>query len=398
MMGCTKLGMVNETVSGLSGEVLDNLTPNTLEGNLSKKMGKKVSTETFKKWMDAKMTEFTDDLVRKPSYEAAVGNFRSASSVPDEFVRYAVDDMKFPTVDEVAGRLADYPSAIEHNPLKPRQMEKSERALRQLARSTDRAVGEVAEASMSYKYLFPGQPGMELETPAAKLMGEAAGADNLLSAVDAAGDLANAGSGPDRARRTTRPSSKSMRAASRARSYVSLRGFRRIGGVLIGRDPENTGETGVDFRDISWEERGARVELFLQSADGKRRSAGTYDRDILHQALAYAADGRPVTVTMISASPVPFLKILVHPSLVDTRLGCEAIGLDRLVDTYAARNPLVQEELLRYQHQDQLYDYTVFKLLQSQSNDPSLSSYVMQSEFRILNAWSELYPSASGTK
>jgi hypothetical protein len=51
--------------------------------------------------------------------------------------------------------------------------------------------------------------------------------------------------------------------------------------------------------------------------------------------MAYAADGRPVTATMVTAAPLRELKILLHPALEDTAMGCRAIEVDRFVDRFA---------------------------------------------------------------
>jgi hypothetical protein len=118
-----------------------------------------------------------------------------------------------------------------------------------------------------------------------------------------------------------------------ARSFSLLSGFRRIGGVLIGRPPENRGP--LDFRGIDWRQADGRVSLILRRADNKLITVGPYRPEIVHLALAYAADGRPVTATMVTASPLLELKIMLHPALVDTAMGCRAIDVDRLVDTFA---------------------------------------------------------------
>ena len=51
---------------------------------------------------------------------------------------------------------------------------------------------------------------------------------------------------------------------------------------------------------------------------------------------------------MITATPLPDLKILIHPTLVDSVLGNELIELDRYVDTYARKGVTDQAESYVY--------------------------------------------------
>jgi hypothetical protein len=145
--------------------------------------------------------------------------------------------------------------------------------------------------------------------------------------------------------------------ANRARSFSMLRGFSRIGGVLIGAEAENPREV-LDLGDIDWKVQANRTTLLLKTASGKRVEMGPYDAALVHQALAYAADGRPVAVTMTTANPLPQLKIHLHPALLDTPLGCHAIELDRLVDTYAGEALPRRKELEDwYKRQESLYRF-----------------------------------------
>lgn len=124
--------------------------------------------------------------------------------------------------------------------------------------------------------------------------------------------------------------------AFRARSFGGLRGFTRIGGVLLGRDPETGNSTA--FTDLQWRwTADHRMILTLVDATGAATDSAPYKPEIILQAIRYAADGRPTTATMVSASPIPSLKILLHPTLVDTPLGAQTQQLDRLTDTYAGR-------------------------------------------------------------
>lgn len=123
----------------------------------------------------------------------------------------------------------------------------------------------------------------------------------------------------------------------RAGSFEMLEGFSRVGGVLIGREPENQG-TKLDIRKLDWRVQGRQVFITLGDAKGRITALGPYDKTLVHQALAYAADGRPVAVTMTKAAPMETLKVQLHPALLDTPLGCRVSQLDRLVDTFANKD------------------------------------------------------------
>ena len=126
-----------------------------------------------------------------------------------------------------------------------------------------------------------------------------------------------------------------------AHNIKGLRGFSRVGGVLIGDTPE--GKAKIDITDFHWKTYLGGVILIFRNEKGQETNFGPYPLDILASALVYAADGRPTTVTMVDATPAPALKILLHPSLVNSQLGLEAIELDRWVDKYSVNDKMVNE-------------------------------------------------------
>jgi hypothetical protein len=132
-------------------------------------------------------------------------------------------------------------------------------------------------------------------------------------------------------------------AFARARSFGALRGFSRVGGVLIGREPYDAASANPDFVGLDWEIEGQNVRLLLVDASGRKFRSSPHRMSLVYQALNYAADGRPVAVTMASAAPLPELKILLHPTLVDTPLGYRAIELDRFVDKYTRLDQKLDE-------------------------------------------------------
>lgn len=191
------------------------------------------------------------------------------------------------------------------------------------------------DALASFDDFFPGQQGAETQTKRHQTLRKAGVIEKptSISRVD------------------------SRRKFTMARSYTRLSGFRRIGGVLIGREPDTTSTpVVVDFRDIQWKSSGQRTTLKLSRGDGEIIQLGPFQNSIIHLALGYAADGRPVTVTMVKAEPLRELKILLHPGLVDTALGCRAIELDRFVDQYSGDNSKREEAERRVKLQGILYE------------------------------------------
>ncbi|HEU0098532.1 MAG TPA: hypothetical protein VFQ67_07130 [Allosphingosinicella sp.] len=122
--------------------------------------------------------------------------------------------------------------------------------------------------------------------------------------------------------------------ARMSRSFRGLRASFRVGGVLIGSEPQSAD---VDYRRLLWAREGNRLRLTLVAADGSAMDVGAYPAGMIQQALAYAADGRPTTVTMV-ASPLTdaMLRVHIHPALAGTPLGFTFVELDRFVDEATA--------------------------------------------------------------
>jgi len=158
---------------------------------------------------------------------------------------------------------------------------------------------------------------------------------------------------------------------ARASSFTMLRGFSKVGGVLIGREPKGV----ADIRDIYWTVGGRNVKIKLVDVAGKQSWFGPFDISLVHQSLAYAADGRPVAVTMTIARPVNGLKIFLNPALVDTPLGCRVQELDRLVDTYAGTDhQLPERSAITEQYLEQVSAYNVALAKRMEAVSEKLSS------------------------
>jgi hypothetical protein len=157
------------------------------------------------------------------------------------------------------------------------------------------------------------------------------------------------------------PSARAATNFFRARSFGALRGFSRVGGVLIGREPEAEQAEDLDLRDLDWEETAEGVRLRFRDAQGQVLRTPAFRKPILHHALTYAADGRPLTVTMITAEPLPEMRVLLHPTLLDTPLGYRLIELDRFVDQFTGEKefPQRKQAILEVEAQTALYRLAV---------------------------------------
>ncbi|MEL7444511.1 MAG: hypothetical protein AAGK02_01710, partial [Pseudomonadota bacterium] len=132
----------------------------------------------------------------------------------------------------------------------------------------------------------------------------------------------------------------SPRLATRSFSRMRLSG--RIGGVLIGREPSNP-EMTLDVTQLAWREndRGL-IEIQIGLRDKGPVSLGVFHPAIVHHAMAYAADGRVIALTMPkptgSSDPDAFYfpdrRIVAHPAFEDTRFACSAQAIDTFVDAF----------------------------------------------------------------
>lgn len=363
-----KFSEVAEMVMGeFFEESLDGFMPErSVFGDLTKKVGKNYVKEYTKNSIE----KATLKIFTNPESVANAEEIFKSSSSAEDFYKTAVksNDWDFsPVRNKIAEIGTNYSTALNHIDINADEALVSKKSIEDLATSRNANKAVLAEAISDFKYHFPGQLGDETRTIAGELIGTV-----LDEVVEGAGHVA-----------ADIPS-------IRARNFNFLRGFRRIGGVLIGQEPLNS-STLLKFVNISWAASGVdSYEIFLHRADGKRISAGVYQKDIIHQALAYAADGRPVSTTMISAKPIPYLKILVHPALVNTQLGCQSVGLDRLVEKYAGRK--INRDINSARLQEFLYTYVVFKI--AKANNPSaerIGERVREYKSNISEKWSEIY-------
>lgn len=128
-------------------------------------------------------------------------------------------------------------------------------------------------------------------------------------------------------------------AAARALSVTAMRSSIRVGGIVIGSNPVDA-KVVASVQGFSWSTigEGRTYQLRLALNSGKTVELGPFDGAIVFQALAYAADSRVVAATMTPLPPVPDRRILLHPALIDTLLGCRAILFDTIADEVSYRS------------------------------------------------------------
>lgn len=382
-------GMIlGESYEEFSGELGRLLQSQNIEAKLGQDLAEHIGNKTVKKWIQKQGKQFPIDLVKK-TVEEAVDNISTPNTQADQFMAYAVEDLDFPKAADIANNLSEeHKPSLSHNQLSNTKVNSSKQAIKKLAGLNPERGLRMAESLADLNHYFPGQVGTDLGSATAQVLSDLSGS------IPSPGG--SAGSSGHSSRSTSRKS------VTRARSFKALKGFRRVGGVLIGQDPTNTGKTGIDFTDINWKNKGKKLEIYLKRVDGKILFAGSYDRDIVQQALSYVADGRPIAVTMVQAFPLQFLKILLHPSLVNTDLGCKAIGLDRLVDKHAGAdsNNQIKKALKSYSYQELLYRYISLQIvaMQNQEAKIALNSRIIELEKTLRSEWTNIYTTLSDGK
>ncbi len=377
------LGMfINETVNSAF-----NFGENSyaLTSEMTENISKKVSKSTLKKLSEYKIKKFSNDLLTE-NIETALTNISNLETTTDKFLKYQVDYIEIPIDDySIQEVIQNKQSTIVHNEIDELSKTIANTAKDDFADAIGQDKRIFAESVSDFESHFPSENQKfidEFNT-------------NNYEGNNGGGGGGGGGGGNRESPKYKRTNFETKSSFSRARSYKSLRGFRRIGGVLIGKEPENTGNTNMVFTDIFWESKNqTSIEIKLKRNDGKIISAGTYEKDIINQALTYVSDNRLVTTTMINAQPIPFLKIFVHPALVNTELGCQSIGLDRLVDKYTVDNKTHNQALSAFSYQELLYKYSFYRLIAEKVNEKEkdyLNTLIIIYESEILRNWSEIY-------
>jgi hypothetical protein len=124
-----------------------------------------------------------------------------------------------------------------------------------------------------------------------------------------------------------------LAAYARSRDYEKLSRFTKVGGIVLGQPPSRSSQP-LTIRDLRWQhEADGQWTLTLTGLDGTD-TLGPLDGELIGQALAFAADARPLVVTVINTEVTGLQKIILHPALVNSPLGCEFIELDNFVFSY----------------------------------------------------------------
>jgi hypothetical protein len=214
----------------------------------------------------------------------------------------------------------------------------------------------------SYEDHYPGRAGSAAETPRAKLL-------------TAAGRTPNA--------------STSETLLAQSRDFSSLSKSVDVGGILMGRSPEPSGAR-LDFRDLRWSAGEEGLTLALRDAAGAEVSVGPFEKSLVHQALAYAADDRKVVVTIYTGGEGK-RRVMLHPALADTRLGGDIIEFDKLVFKFMNRcDPACERSDKLIEGQLALYNVAhglrILSVLREWSSDGGLTA-AGRAQLRADSAW-----------
>jgi len=364
-------------VSQILGDVMPsgNAAPSAL-GRSFQQAATNLSADGIEAYSEAAYKNFTADVAKGTSIEDALGNNKKLSSVSLS----SADNRRLKSIAN------DVPDRARLNELSSRNRvhlysragtglsDDVSRSIARLSRINGFGTVQSAEALASFADYFPTQAGDQQRTSWAK----AAQSNNLKGAPPVPGT---------ESRQYRQAARSNLR---RSRSFRSLRGFSRVGGVLIGRQPERVdiddleNSELLELHGLRWEMKGRAAYFYLQVKDKAEQRIGPFDPAIVNLALAYAADGRPTTVTMVKAEPLTDLKILSHVTLEDTGLGCKARRLDQFVDEITSedssleniRNIATQNALSEIQY----YEYARALRLNNYLNRSAVSVELPDSE------------------
>jgi hypothetical protein len=285
-----------------------------------------ISRPSLSRFKDNIRAVYTKDLhavfADKPPAAVGVGRVQSLAAAE-------------PAGDSLMGKLRNHPPSVDEIGPAAVDLEKTTSIIERLDQRL-KSVGSVrstnpfAEPLSVYADEFPAQLAAEAKTPLGKLLA-----------------------------RTPKPNlpETSLVRFGLSRNYGMLRGFSRVGGVLIGGSPAKGVGPECDYVDLRWEPEGSRCRLVLVGRDGGVRRSRPYRTSLISQALAYAADGRPVTVTILNSFPLVDQKVLLHPVLLDTPLGARTIALDKYVFDYTGDEPFHKKAREDVQAQMELFTY-----------------------------------------
>jgi hypothetical protein len=345
-----------------------------------------VSRDTIAQYEKAARYRFVNDLAGGDrGLEKALTRIRSADTkvslggTARDYIRQV--SVKPADVAAVTRSLRSFEPAIDV-PFEPGvKLERVSALIRQeaaRAKAEMRAyrAGAMSESLYNYSDPFPSQPGMDRLTPRGQILESVEGKAGAARAVDAKRLTDWSASGRATPRGPLRPvevapfarerliisgprpalGPGAEAAASRVRTFRNLISSPRIGGILIGRDPAAApAGRALDLTEIRWEVDAQSVRLIVADREGRVHRSRPFRRDLVELALAYAADGRPITVTIIYTRPLLERRVLLHPSLVDTALGRSVIKADLIIFNVISDEPWYKEAHQAVLNQIELY-------------------------------------------
>ena len=355
--------LIGDAVGNLLNEVVP--AADSEAGKVMNRLLRSASKSSIMKLYELKRDEFITEVARSGDVRRAVTRimiqdptYTYISSRNLEGVRTATSDL--PTSETVLPKLRQSQPRLGWIDQEEVTVA-NELSARLQANTPDDVVHAVAADLATYEDNFPSQLRNATNTPRMKFLQKA-------SALQPAATSMNGGV----ARTAARAAQEAGYLLELGTNVMGLIGSGRVGGVVIGQDPK---PGSVNVTDVSWSHNGSQTKLWVVTG-GRSVELGTFPTSTVHQALAYAADNRRVAVTMVPGSQR--LKILLHPALVDTRLGNSIVELDRFVDTYARRDGSpVQRATIIVAAYDALYQRAwQARLLAASEGDPQAKTYI----------------------
>nr|WP_321981840.1 hypothetical protein [uncultured Cohaesibacter sp.] len=283
----------------------------------AKSMGASVSADAASAYSEARHKAFVVELSKSTDVSKAMSEAseRALTAIPADQVTALKDMMdSFPDMDRWQNDIHSRRMTLTSNTVGLNNARAEAAMLRNVQAGFGSSFAS-SEFLSEFDDFFPGYDSRDLETRRAST----------------ARSLRLSGAPPARTRARGQTRITARAAFKRSFSFGRLRGFSRIGGVLIGRTPETATAEAVSH--FGWRLDGSSFYFDLAVDGGEVRHFGPFGAATTNLALAYASDGRPTTVTMVTAAPLEGeLKILTHPALLDTGLGCMARKLDQFAD------------------------------------------------------------------
>lgn len=351
--------MIGDNLSAAIKEGLPDPSESGLFGKRSGAAGRKSLQAAAERFVRIKLAAFLRGVSTGQSYRSALDAVRAGGGAEPVFRRGEAKDIRVMFADaeadrSVLARAAEADPPALSRPASDAEHRMARQTVERLRRGPigfthDAQLRQAVEGSLgSFEDFFPAQSRTLANTPLSQAVAPPAGIP--FAAGPSSGGSGGSGGGGS----PGLGNSESRSPARASRSFRSLRLSFRVGGVLIGTEPQ---AATVDYRDLLWSREGARLRLALADADGNSVDLGAFPGALIQQALAYAADGRPTTVTMV-AGPLTLnmLRVHIHPALAGTPLGSAFVELDRFVDEASGEwgpratwEPRVRSQLALYE-------------------------------------------------